>query len=89
MEVENFCQSCSMPLEDPEMHGTEADGTKSPEYCKYCYQNGAFIDPEMSLKKMTSIVIEQMEKRHIGPQAIDRALTALPHLKRWRTSPAL
>ena len=22
--------------------GTEADGTKSREYCNYCYENGAF-----------------------------------------------
>ncbi len=32
-----------MPLkQDPEHGGTEADGTKSPRYCSYCYQDGKF-----------------------------------------------
>ena len=37
-----FCQSCAMPLDQDELRGTEADGSLSPDYCKYCYQNGAF-----------------------------------------------
>ena len=37
-----FCQSCGMPLEKEADHGTEADGGLSPDYCRYCYQGGAF-----------------------------------------------
>ncbi|MFC0775055.1 zinc ribbon domain-containing protein [Terrimonas alba] len=85
MENMNFCQSCSMPLDNPELFGTEKDGSKSHEYCKYCYQDGAFVTPEMSLKEMTSVVITQMEKRNIDPKIIDMAVSSLPHLKRWRT----
>ncbi|QEC66260.1 hypothetical protein FRZ67_02660 [Panacibacter ginsenosidivorans] len=83
MKPENFCQSCSMPLDNPEMLGTEKDGSKSNEYCKYCYQNGAFINPNMTLKEMTSVVINQMEKMHIDSKTIDMAVSSLPHLKRW------
>ncbi|MFR4979492.1 MAG: zinc ribbon domain-containing protein, partial [Butyricicoccus sp.] len=36
-----FCQSCRMPL-SPYMYGTEADGSKNPDYCIRCYANGAF-----------------------------------------------
>ena len=36
-----FCQSCGMPL-SPEVLGTNADGSKSDEYCIYCYKDGAF-----------------------------------------------
>ena len=36
-----FCQSCGMPL-SPEVLGTNADGSKSEEYCIYCYKDGAF-----------------------------------------------
>jgi hypothetical protein len=32
-----FCQSCAMPMETPEMFGTHADGSKSEEYCAYCF----------------------------------------------------
>ena len=40
---ERDCQSCGMPMgQTDEFYGTEADGTKSREYCNYCYENGAF-----------------------------------------------
>lgn len=88
MNYENFCQSCSMPLDNRELLGTEKDGSNSNEYCKYCYQNGAFINPNMTLKEMTSLVINQMEKMHIDSKTIDMAVSSLPHLKRWRTKAA-
>ena len=84
MELENFCQSCSLPLDDSEMRGTEKDGSKSLEYCKYCYQNGEFTNPDMTLKEMTSEVISRMEKMHIDSTTIDLAVISLPNLKRWR-----
>lgn len=71
MELKIFCQSCSMPLDKPELLGTEKDGSKSQEYCKYCYQNGAFTNPDMTLKEMTSVVITQMEKMNIDSKTID------------------
>ena len=88
MENKNFCQSCSMPLDNPELLGIEKDGSESHEYCKYCYQNGAFVNPDMSLKEMTTLVIGQMEKRNIDPKIIDMAVSSLPSLKRWRTKMA-
>lgn len=84
MENKNFCQSCSMPLDKPEMMGTEKDGTKSNEYCTYCYQNGAFVNPDMSLNEMEVLVKEQMEKRKIDTNIINMAVSSLPNLKRWR-----
>lgn len=38
-----MCQSCGMPMnKDPQNGGTNADGTKSLEYCSYCYEKGNF-----------------------------------------------
>ena len=37
-----FCQSCGMPLADPGLFGTNADGTPNTEYCLYCYKDGDF-----------------------------------------------
>lgn len=40
---QNFCQCCGMPMgETNEMYGTNADGSKSEDYCNYCFQNGEF-----------------------------------------------
>ena len=83
MENKNFCQSCSMPLDSPELLGTEKDGSKSQEYCKYCYQKGAFINPGMTLDEMRVLVKSQMEKMKIDTSIINMAVTSLPKLKRW------
>lgn len=72
-----------MPLDNPDLQGTEKDGSKSNEYCKYCYQQGAFINPNMTLKDMTSLVITQMEKMNVDSKIIDMAVSSLPNLKRW------
>ena len=85
MENKTFCQSCSMPLDKPELLGTEKDGSKSHEYCLYCYQDGAFINPNMTLPEMKTLVKEQMEKMKIDTGIIDMAVNSLPNLKRWRT----
>lgn len=86
MENKTFCQSCSMPLDKPELLGTEKDGSKSHEYCTYCYQNGAFINPNMTLPEMKTLVKEQMKKMKIDTGIIDMAVNSLPNLKRWRTA---
>jgi radical SAM superfamily enzyme len=73
-----------MPLDNPEVMGTEKDGSKSKEYCTYCYQNGAFVNPNMKLEEMKTLVKEQMEKRKIDTNIISMAVSSLPDLKRWR-----
>ena len=88
MQPSNFCQSCSMPLDNPEMLGTEKNGAKSKEYCSYCYQNGAFINPHMTLTDMKTMVKGMMEKMKIDSNIINMALNTIPNLKRWRAVPA-
>ena len=38
------CQSCGMPITSDELLGTNKDGSVNIDYCKYCYENGDFID---------------------------------------------
>ena len=76
-----------MPLDNPEMHGTERDGSPSKEYCDYCYQNGSFTS-QMTLGEMTSIAKTEMEKQHLPSELIDKAVNVLPHLKRWEVKAA-
>ena len=86
MKNKHFCQSCSMPLADPGLQGTEKDGSKSKEYCKYCYQNGVFTHPGISLEEMISSMISKMEKDKIPEDIIETAVSRLSNLKRWRVS---
>ena len=39
-----ICQSCGMPLVSQDQLGTNKDGSINNDYCKYCYNNGEFID---------------------------------------------
>ena len=41
MEERKFCQCCGMPLDKPEDAGTETNGSRSGEYCHYCYPMGS------------------------------------------------
>jgi hypothetical protein len=72
-----------MPLENPDFRGTEKDGSKSIEYCSYCYQKGSFINPDMTLEEMKTLVKEQMGKIKMDTGLINMAIGTLPNLKRW------
>ena len=84
MEPKLFCQSCTMPIDNLADRGTERDGSKSSEYCKYCYQNGAMVNPGMTLEEMKALVITQMKKMNLPPAIIEASVKSLPYLKRWR-----
>lgn len=79
-----FCQSCGMPMETQEMYGTGADGAKTPEYCTYCYQNGAFTS-DVSMEGMIEQCLPHMvseERTEAEARAMMEAF--LPTLKRWK-----
>ena len=86
---EKMCESCGMPMgETDEMYGTEANGTKSTDYCSNCYDNGAFTHPTVTLEEMIKIVADVMVKDFgFEPQdALEQCNAGLPTLKRWRVS---
>lgn len=83
MQPKNICQSCTMPIDNFEDRGTEKNGSKSDLYCKYCYKDGALIDPGMTIDEMKKIVTTQMQKMHLPENLIQRSVTMLPTLKRW------
>lgn len=82
-----FCQSCGMPMGDTdELFGTEKDGTKSEDYCTYCYQNGDFTF-HGSMDEMIEICVKPMTDS--DPNMTEDSARAmmkgfLPTLKRWR-----
>lgn len=62
-DCDHKCESCMMPLgANLEDAGTEADGTKSHKYCKYCYQNGKLLY-EGNLEDFQKMVYEKMVER--------------------------
>ena len=88
MEPQKFCQSCTLPIDNMEDRGTEKDGSKSDMYCKYCYQNGAFTEPDMTLDQMMEIAETEMKKQNLPESIIQQSMNMLPRLKRWQSSPS-
>ncbi len=82
-----FCQSCSMPMEKPEDFGTNTDGSKSEDYCQFCFQNGRFTAPDITMEQMIDMVTGIMTNQLKMPEAQARETTRafIPQLKRWRT----
>ena len=83
---ERYCQSCGMPMgETDELYGTEADGSKSADYCKYCYADGAFT-VECTMQEMIEFCVQPTVENVPGmTPAQARALMNehFPLLKRW------
>lgn len=84
---EPFCQSCGMPMKISECFGTNTDKTKNNDYCCHCFQNGDFVEPQMTMEEMidlvTSIMIEKMEMSETDAKTICQAF--IPTLKRWNS----
>ena len=79
-----ICQSCGMPMGNESLLGTEKDGSKNHEYCTYCYRNGAFVNPSMSLAEMTGFVKDFLEKEKQPGVDVGKAVQGIAHLKRWQ-----
>lgn len=87
METKNFCQSCGMPMgAKDELFGTELDGNKSEDYCKYCYENGSFTR-DVTAEEMIEICIPHVvaaEPELTSEEARKLMREVLPGLKRWK-----
>jgi hypothetical protein len=76
-----------MPMKVTEDFGTGPNGQRVKDYCRYCYANGAFTDPAITMQDMLQKCVAVMGGQGEMPAAQARTLMAevLPHLKRWRT----
>jgi hypothetical protein len=79
-----FCQSCAMPLANSSMSGTNADGSPSQEYCRYCFEKGSFTEPMITLEQMTKKVDAALTQMKVPADIKEKTKTLLPLLKRWQ-----
>ncbi len=79
-----ICQSCGMPMkQDPVGGGTNADGSRSQEWCSYCYADGAFTGPDLTAQQMQQIGIDALKSKGF-PKPLGWLMTRnIPKLKRW------
>lgn len=83
---ELYCQSCGMPMgATDEFYAKNQDGSKNPDYCSYCYENGSFTF-DGTMEEMIEICIPPMVEAnpHMSAEkAREMMMQFLPTLKRW------
>ena len=78
------CQSCGMPLKkDEKGGGWEANGTKSTKYCSYCYQDGKFTQPNITVEQMQHFVKGKMKEMGFPGFMGGFFTKGIPKLDRW------
>lgn len=82
------CQSCGITIMSKEEFGKEKNGVLKVDYCRYCYDKGTFIEPEITFERMVEKVAAAMKtNRNVSDEAARESATRLlTGLKRWQAS---
>ena len=84
---EHYCQSCGMMFTAPDQHGHEADGTEVEDFCRWCYDDGAYTY-ETTMEAMIEDCAPRMAEAM--DWTVDESASllgaVLPTLKRWKES---
>ena len=85
LKMSLICQSCSMPMNDESIFGTERDGSKNSDYCVYCYKNGEFID-KVSMAEYIEMNVPFYKQAGMASEYEMRRYCekVFPTLKRWK-----
>jgi hypothetical protein len=84
-----FCQSCGMPLTKPEDFGTLSSGFRVNDYCHYCFSDGQFTSPEISMAGMIDQCVAALTRQGMTQEQARTLMTdVLPRLKRWQAPAA-
>ena len=78
-----LCQSCALPMEREEDFSKNADGSKNEEYCCYCFAEGNFTEPDITMEEMIEKVSDIMEEMEMPEDIIEKISIFIPMLKRW------
>jgi len=86
MEIKVRCQSCGMPLGAPGFYGMNLDGTENIEYCKFCYTNGEYTNPDQTMDEMIESSIKFMTEnlKMDAEESKKMSHNIIPSLRRWR-----
>ena len=82
--MEKICQSCGMPIENNTQLGTNKDESLNQDFCKYCFENGKFID-DVSMEEYINMCAQFGSQAEMTNEQMKNYCKKLFHtLKRWR-----
>ena len=75
-----------MPVsKDPKGSGTNADGQPSHKYCSFCYENGEFLQPDITAEEMQAFVKSKLKEMGGFMKLFAGFFTKrIPKLERWK-----
>ena len=83
LEYTRFCQSCGMPL-------TDEVTSDNPDYCKYCYAEGHFLQ-DFTMEQMVDHCVQYLDEfnkntgQHLTADEYRKELLQyFPRLERWK-----
>jgi len=79
------CQSCNADIEKDSAYGTNADGSRSLDYCKKCFKKGKFLE-DLTIEQMSDRLIKLHKNSWANLDAGRNVYLTrvLPSLKRWK-----
>lgn len=84
-KVYKNCQSCGMPLKkDEKGGGTNTDGSTSTVYCSHCYENGKFLQPDITAAQMQEFVKNKLKEMKFPGFLANFFTKGIPKLERWK-----
>ncbi len=85
MKIYKNCQSCGMPIrKDPKKGGSNADGSRNLMYCSYCFEDGAFTQPDITVDEMKKLCVGKMKEMGFPGMVARLFAGGLPRLERWK-----
>jgi hypothetical protein len=85
MKEVQICQSCGMPMKKSKDFGTNVDGNRNDNYCCFCFKNGDFTNPDLTMEQMINKLVGFADRMGMTQsQAKELAQTVIPKLKRWQ-----
>lgn len=82
--MNKICQSCGMPMQNKSVLGTNNNGSLNEDFCKYCYENGEFID-KVTMDEYIEMCSQFGAQAGMTNEQMKEHCTKLfPTLKRWK-----
>jgi hypothetical protein len=74
-----------MPLKkDPKGGGKNADGSTNKMYCSLCYEDGKFLQPDVTALEMKEFVKNQLKRMGFPGFLAGFFSKKVPKLERWK-----
>lgn len=78
------CQSCGM-LFSKEFSGTNKDGSNNEKFCRSCFADGRFTDPQVTIQDIERRYLDMARHNDdLTLQDAERLIKILPDLDRWK-----